>query len=89
MPLVFTGSIGEHAAQVSQHVCDGAACLGVSLDTALANAAHGPCITRAGSAVSASVVATDDEMIMRHSRRLLRPDPAIHAAGGPAPVRFR
>ena len=87
--LVFTGGIGENAAQVRQRVCDGAAWLGVSLDTA-ANTAHGPCITRVGSAVTAWVIATDeDEMIMRHSRRLLRPKPAMHAAGESAPVRFR
>jgi acetate kinase len=79
--LVFTGGIGEHAAQVRQRVCEGAAWLGLSFDAA-ANAAHGPCITRAGSAVSAWVVATDeDEMIMRHSRRMLRPETSIDAAG--------
>jgi acetate kinase len=79
--LVFTGGIGEHAAQVRQRVCEGAAWLGLSFDAA-ANAGHGPCITRAGSAATAWVIATDeDEMIMRHSRRLLRLATSIDAAG--------
>jgi acetate kinase len=76
--LVFTGGIGEHAAQIRQRVCEGAAWLGIGIDAA-ANAVHGPRISRAGSAVSAWAIATDeDEMIMRHSRALLHPD-AIQA----------
>ncbi len=69
--LVFTGGIGEHAATIRQRVCHGAAWLGIALDDA-ANAGHGPCLTHAGSAVSAWTIATDeDEMIMRHARALL------------------
>jgi acetate kinase len=79
--LVFTGGIGEHAARIRRRVCEGAAWLGVTVDAA-ANAAHGPCITRAGSAATAWVIATDeDEMIMRHSRRLLRPETSMDASG--------
>jgi acetate kinase len=74
--LVFTGGIGEHAARIRQRVCDGAAWLGVRPDAA-ANAAGGPRISLADSPVSALVIATDeDEMIMRHARRMLGGDAA-------------
>jgi acetate kinase len=70
--LVFTGGIGEHAVRIRQRVCDGAAWLGVSVDPK-ANAAHDTCISCANSAVSAWVIATDeDEMVMHHSQYLLR-----------------
>jgi acetate kinase len=70
--LVFTGGIGQHAAEIRRRVCKKAAWLGLALDPA-ANEAGGPRITRADSAVSAWVVATDeDAMIMEHSRRLLK-----------------
>ena len=70
--LVFTGGIGEHAAAIRQRVCDNARWLGIRLDSA-ANAAHGPRLSCADSAVSAWAIATDeDEMIMRHSRTLLQ-----------------
>lgn len=69
--LVFTGGIGEHAAQIRQRVCEGAAWLGIQVDP-VSNAAHGPCLTRLDSAVSAWVIPTDeDAIIMRHSRTLL------------------
>ncbi|MDQ2823082.1 MAG: acetate/propionate family kinase [Pseudomonadota bacterium] len=70
--LVFTGGIGEHAAQIRHRVCEGAAWLGIDVDRA-ANAAHGPCLTRLDSAVSAWAIPTDeDDIIMRHSRTLLQ-----------------
>jgi len=69
--LVFTGGIGEHAAMIRQRVCEGAAWLGLSIDSS-SNASNGPRITGMDSRVSAWVISTDeDEMIMRHSRRLL------------------
>jgi len=69
--LVFTAGIGEHGADIRHRVCKKAAWLGIDLDPA-ANDAGGPRLTRAGSAVSAWVLATDeDAMIMEHSRRLL------------------
>ncbi len=72
--LVFTSGIGEHAARIRQRVCDGAAWLGVVSDAA-ANATHGLRITRADSPVSAWLIATnEDDMIMRHSQRMLRPE---------------
>lgn len=69
--IVFTGGIGEHAAEIRERACRDAAWLGVSLDEA-ANTSGGPCITTDRSAVSAWVVPTDENlMIARHTRRLL------------------
>lgn len=69
--LVFTGGIGEHAAAIRARVCLDAGWLGLEFDEQ-ANARAGPCITRAGSRVTAWVVPTDEElMIARHTRRVL------------------
>jgi acetate kinase len=69
--LVFTAGIGEHAAAIRARVCRDAHWLGVRLDEA-ANAADGPCISCAGSAVSVWVVPTDENlMVARHTQRLL------------------
>jgi len=69
--LVFTGGIGENAAPVRARVCRAASWLGLDLDDE-ANARGGPCITRAGSRVSAWVIPTNEEaMIARHTRRVL------------------
>ncbi len=69
--LVFTGGIGAGAASVRAKVCDGAAWLGLIFDPQ-ANAAGGPAISHVKSAVSAWVIATDEErMIARHARHLL------------------
>jgi len=69
--LVFTGGIGERAAQVRERVCAALAWLGVALDPQ-ANAAHGPRISAEGSAVSAWVIPTDEDlMIAQHTRAVL------------------
>jgi acetate kinase len=69
--LVFTGGIGEHAAEIRARVCRDAAWLGLELD-ADANARGGPRISREGSRVSAFVVPTNEErMIALHTRRVL------------------
>jgi acetate kinase len=69
--LVFTGGVGEHAAEIRARVCRGAEWLGVHLDP-VANDAHGPRITTAESPVSAWVIPTDEErMIAIHTRNLL------------------
>lgn len=69
--LVFTGGIGEHAAEIRARVCRDASWLGVPLDER-ANQAGGPRISRDGCAVSAWVVPTDENlMVARHTRRLL------------------
>jgi acetate kinase len=67
--LVFTGGIGEHAAEIRRRVCEDAAWLGLALDEH-ANLANGPCISR--SKVSAWVVPTDEDlMIARHTLALV------------------
>jgi len=69
--LVFTAGIGEHAAPIREQVCKAAAWLGVEFDP-VANAAGGPCITAAGSRVSAWVIPTNEElMIARQTRHIL------------------
>jgi len=69
--VVFTGGIGEHAAEIRARVCRDAAWLGLVLDDG-ANITGGPRISAAGAAVSAWVVPTDENlMIGRHTRRLL------------------
>jgi acetate kinase len=69
--LIFTGGIGEHAAQIRARVCREAAWLGVMLDES-ANEGGGPCISVGGSSVSAWVIPTDENlMVARHTRRLL------------------
>jgi acetate kinase len=69
--LVFTGGIGEHAAPVRERILRAAAWLGVELDP-VANAAHGPRLTKDGSRTRAWVIPTNEElMIARHTRALL------------------
>jgi acetate kinase len=71
--LVFTGGIGENAAAVRARVCSDARWLGLQFDED-ANASGARCISRAGSAVSAWVIPTDEElMIAQHMRRVLAP----------------
>lgn len=70
--LVFTAGIGEHAAPVRAAICNRLAWLGLTLDEA-ANSRHGPCISQAGSRVSAWVIPTNEEsVIARHARALTR-----------------
>src|SRR5579872_5860723 len=69
--IVFTGGIGENAAEIRARVCRDAGWLGVALDEA-ANQAGGPRISQPGAAVSAWVVPTDENlMVARHTRRVL------------------
>lgn len=68
--LVFTGGIGEHAAEIRARIVDGAAWLGFALD-ADANARHATRLTLADSPAAAYVVPTDEAlMIARHTRAL-------------------
>jgi len=70
--VVFTGGIGENAAQIRERVCRDAAWLGVELD-ADANKGGGPCISTTTSKVAVWVIPTNEElMIARHTRRALR-----------------
>jgi acetate kinase len=69
--LVFTGGVGENAAQVRASVCEDAAWLGLQLD-AEANRRGGPLISAAASRVAAWIMPTDEELtIARHTQRLL------------------
>lgn len=78
--LVFTGGIGEHAAQIRERVCRDAGWLGIALDAA-ANAAHGPRISTPDSSTSAWVIPTNEElMIAQHTLRVV-------AGGVPKPAR--
>jgi acetate kinase len=78
--LVFTGGIGENAAPIRARVCRQAGWLGLDLDET-ANAAGGPCLSQAGSRVSAWVIPTNEElMIALHMRRVL--DGTSRTGGG-------
>jgi acetate kinase len=69
--LVFTGGIGEHAADVRWDVCRELAYLGITLD-AKRNAAHAETISAPGSACTVLVIPTnEDVMIARQTRELL------------------
>jgi acetate kinase len=70
--LVFTAGIGERAAAIRARVCRNAAWLGIRLDEA-ANEAGGPRITTVGSAVSAWVLPTNEELVIaRHTLAAIR-----------------
>ncbi|ABE38366.1 acetate kinase [Rhodopseudomonas palustris BisB5] len=71
--LVFTGGIGEHAAEIRRRVCKQAGWLGVTLDAAAnAQACGAARISIADSKVSAWVIPTDEDlMIARHVWRLV------------------
>jgi acetate kinase len=69
--LVFTGGIGEHAAEIRARVCRAAAWLGIHLDSR-ANEAGGPRISTADAAISAWVIPTNENlMVARHTQHLL------------------
>lgn len=74
--LVFSGGIGEHAAEVRARICDGLGFLGVELDPGR-NASHAPVISSDASKVGVRVIHTDEQLIIaRHARRLLERDRA-------------
>jgi acetate kinase len=69
--LVFTGGIGEHAAEVRRRVCDKLEWLGVALDDA-ANRADQIRVSRGDSRVDVLVIPTNEEwMIAEHTQDLL------------------
>jgi acetate kinase len=81
--LVFTGGIGEHAAEIRARVCRDAAWLGVALDEA-ANATGGPRISPLGARTPAWVIPTDENlMVARHTERLLETIPNGATRGAP------
>jgi len=66
--LVFTGGIGEHAADIRARVCAQAAWLGVRLD-ADANATHGPRLHAPDSAVAVWALPADEEAVIARETR--------------------
>ena len=70
--LVFTAGIGENSAEIRARIVAACAWVGVALDIE-ANRRGGPCISAAGSAVSAWVIPTNEElMIARHTLALVQ-----------------
>jgi acetate kinase len=68
--LVFTGGIGEHAAEVREGVTRRLAFLGVELDPE-ANARHSPVITRSQSRCVVRIVPTNEDLVIaRHTLTL-------------------
>jgi acetate kinase len=68
---VFTGGIGEHAAEIRRRITEGCTWLGLEFDGS-ANAADGIRISTASSRVDALVIPTDEEwMIAEHTRDLI------------------
>lgn len=61
--LIFTGGIGEHAAEVRARISRAAAWLGAMLDDS-ANSMHGPRISAAESPVSVWVIRTGEEHVI-------------------------
>jgi len=76
--LVFTGGIGEHAAELRAEVCHPLRWLGVELDAAAnAVATEDSAIAAAGSPISILVIQTrEDLMVARETRRVTGREPS-------------
>jgi acetate kinase len=61
--IVFTAGIGEHSPEIRERICTQLGWLGLRLDFE-ANRAGGPRISASGTAVSAWVVPTDEELLI-------------------------
>jgi acetate kinase len=61
--LVFSGGIGQHAADVRREVCEGLGFLGLRLD-AERNRGSAPVVSTPDSAVSVRIMATDEEIVI-------------------------
>lgn len=73
--FVFTGGIGEHAAQIRSLVADGLTQFGIRLDPAK-NAADADVISNDESVVTVRVIPTDESLVIaRHVRTLLANNP--------------
>jgi acetate kinase len=68
--LVFTGGIGEHAAEVRRRVCLLSEWLGIKLDSE-ANARHDIVISAGNSSVDVLVIPTNEEWMMAHHAQTL------------------
>jgi acetate kinase len=74
--LVFTGGIGERAAEVRANICVGLEYLGIALDMP-ANLRNAEVISVSGSKCALRVVRTDEDlMIVRHTREAALSNPA-------------
>lgn len=72
--VVFTAGIGENSPEIRARIVQACAWLGITLDVK-ANQSGGACISAEGSAVSAWVVPTDEElMIARHAHAVVQTD---------------
>jgi acetate kinase len=70
--LVFTGGIGENAAEIRSRICRDLGFLGVNLEEPC-NIANAPVISPASARVTVRVIPTDEErMIARETWRLMR-----------------
>lgn len=69
--LVFSGGIGENAAEIRARICSGLGFLGIELDPSR-NATQGATISRNESRVAVCVIRTDEEVqIARSTREIL------------------
>jgi acetate kinase len=68
--LVFTGGIGEHAAEVRRRVCEQSEWLGIRLAPE-ANARHDIVISAGDSSVDVLVIPTNEEWMMAHHAQTL------------------
>jgi len=69
--LVFSGGIGEHAAEIRSRICGGLEFLGISVELSR-NVLSSPVISPDGSAVTVRVIATNEElMIVRQTLGIL------------------
>lgn len=75
--LIFSGGVGENAAQVRTRVCGGLSHLGVALDPA-ANGGGAPVISSPSSTVCVRVMGTDEEWMLAEEARTL-----LACAAGP------
>jgi acetate kinase len=79
--LVFTAGIGENSAEIRRRICEASAWLGLELDGE-ANSRGATCMSTRGSAVSAWMIPTNEElMIARHTGRML----GLFGGDGPQP----
>lgn len=70
--VVFTGGIGEHAAEIRRRICERLTVLGIEIDAAR-NEADASVISSDASRVTVRVMKTDEEvMIARHTLSALR-----------------
>jgi acetate kinase len=61
--FVFSGGIGENAAEVRAGICDGLGFLGITIDAAR-NTTHAPVISNDASQVTVRVIRTDEEIVI-------------------------